>query len=156
MNAPVYALVELALDRWVRQVRKQLGRAPVSFRAETLAGLVNVSREEISTALQQYRYRQGKHPTKYVIACRRYGRAARWSLLALPGTDPASVQAARARATKWATDDMAARFARDLVHELAPGLHNTAQDRRIEQATQHAEQALTNLVQLVALIIGIP
>ena len=124
------------------------------MKAATLAKLANVDRPTMSLLLANYRERQGAVATRYVIACREYGRNARWFLLALPKTDPAGVPRARQTAAVWSLEDAVRRFAKDARHEIRPGLHATVDDQHLNQVVTFAESNIASVVQLVRGMLG--
>lgn len=137
--------VEHTLDRYVASLGRR-GVDPDGFRTRTLARLARVTGREMGDLLQQYRLAQSRGSTRYVLACRGYGRASRWSILAKPGSDPAAVRAARAQATRWSAEDMARRFVSDAIHELRPGLRGTELDDRIRLVLPLVEDQLAAIV----------
>lgn len=143
--------IDRTLDQYVATRRKRSGGLdPNGFRAVTLAGVAKVTREEMSTALQGYRILQGVKPTRYVIGCQGYGRASRWRILALPGSDPRTVQRARAEQMRWATDDAVYRHTRDMIREVAPALKGTALDNAIRDILPLVSDQFAAIVKHVA------
>lgn len=138
-------LVEHALDRYVASLGRR-GVDPEGFRMRTLARLARVSVRDMGNLLQRYRLSQSGGETRYVLACRGYGRSARWSILAKPGSDPAVVRTARAQAVRWSAEDMARRFVADAIHELRPGLAATELDDRIRLVLPLVEDQLAAIV----------
>lgn len=135
-------IVDDALDKYVAAWERRKGTAPEGVQAKTLAHLAKVPVERMSFYLQEHRIAQRKQRTRYVLAAEGYGRrgpsgGSRWLILARPGQDPIEVRDARVEHAKWVGRDMAARLARDIVTEVAPGLQGTARDRLIEATMQH-------------------
>jgi hypothetical protein len=127
----VSAVVDEALDRYVSEMGRR-GIEPEGVTARTLAALVDVPRSTMSTLLQEYRIAQAKPgATRYVLACREYGRNARWRIVAKPGSDPKVVQAARTEQGRYIAKDAVLRFLRDRNLEVAPALKGAAADENL-------------------------
>lgn len=125
-------IVDDAIDRYVVIMRtKHGGLDPTGFQCDTLAHIAGTTREDMGHLLQQHRQAAG---TRYVVACQGYGRAARWMILAKPGSDPKLVRQARRDQSVWIASDMAARFDRDIRTEIDPALRGTAADDIIKDA----------------------
>lgn len=149
-------VVELALDRYVSEMGKR-GVDPNGIRVATLAQLAGVERKAMSTMLQEYRYRQGTMPaekkSRYVIGCEGYGRAARWSIMAKPRTDPVVVENNRMDHAIYVAGDALKRLVKDYTAEVYPALRSKDRDRVIEIATRglvdHVKVDVNTAVQLI-------
>lgn len=77
--------------------------------------------DDISTALQDYRYAQsGEEPLRYTIFCQGYAKQARWHIVTGPGIDPGKAEAVLMGHREYVVTDITERISRDLDHELAP------------------------------------
>lgn len=149
-------VVELALDRYVSEMGKR-GVDPNGIRVQTLATLAGVPRKRMSIMLQEYRSRQKDLPdgqrSRYVIGCEGYGRAARWSIMAKPKTDPVVVANNRMDHAIYVAQDALARLVRDYAAEVYPGLRKKETDEVIEIATrglvEHVQVDVNTAVQLI-------
>jgi plasmid maintenance system antidote protein VapI len=152
-------VVELALDRYVSEMGKR-GVDPNGIRVQTLAQLAGVPRKQMSVMLQEYRYRQGalaeKDPpqhSRYVVGCEGYGRAARWSIMAKPKTDPVVVQNNRMDHAIYVAQDAVNRLVRDYTAEVYPGMRKKEIDEVVEIATrglvEHVKVDVNTAVQFI-------
>lgn len=128
------ATVERGLDRLVTLSTKR-GVDVRAFNREIVARLAGVAPDDMSNLLQLYRSAQPiGGVTKYVIAAEGYGRAARWKILAKPGSDPKSVQQARLDHAAYLAKDSIERTVRDYVTEVEPALTSKQRDQVIAAA----------------------
>lgn len=136
-NSAHVRCVEKALDAYLTKLkaRGQQGyrQNPGGIRAATLAKLAGVTRSQMSTMLMSYRWIQRRDgATRYVVGAQGYGQAARWRILAKPGSDPKAIREARLEQAMWIAQDGMARIVRDTLHEAFPALAGTAVDDIIE------------------------
>lgn len=146
--------VDRALNRYVRSMRGR-GVNPEGFRAKTLAGLIGVPVESMSTWLQEYRLAQRDGTTRYVIACHQYGRAARWRIVRQPGgVDDASTQTFRIVQAMHVCRDACKRAVMDFACEVAPAaVFATPDDMRIGTVQTMVEQQLDVLLHAVETLL---
>ena len=107
----------------------------------------DLSPDVVSEYLQQYRQSQRGHATRYQIAGRKYGRAARWHVLAGPKLDTIDGEGLVMSHSEWVVRDAANRAIKDTLHELLPNQgHYPVLQQRIVAAEQRIRQALDGLV----------
>lgn len=138
MTRAAVTIVEDALDKYVTALGRR-GVEPSGIRAKTLAGLAGVSRRKMSGYLQEHRAQGGE---RYVVACQRYSRDARWKILAKPGSDPKVVQKARRDHAVWVAKDAMSRVANDVAKEIGPSMSGKEWDRVIESESAALNDAL--------------
>lgn len=147
--------VDAALDKYVATMQKRRGIDPSGFKVETIARIARIASNTMSFWLQEYRYAQGNgRPTKYVIACQGYGRAARWRILAKPSSDLKTLQDARRIQAIWAIQDINARYRNDMVNEVLPALRGTGYDQSIAQVIPLVEHQLDGIKKHVERVLA--
>lgn len=124
--------VDAALDKYVDSM-KDRGIDPSGFATKTLAQFAKMPVGQMSQWLQVYRREQDGVSTRYVIACREYGRNARWRILSKPGSHARTVRRARVEQAQWVTTDAFARLSSDVEHEVRAALGNTADDAFVDR-----------------------
>jgi len=152
------SLVDRALDEYVGKMGRR-GVDADGVRVGTLAALAGVTVRRMSGLLQEYRTRQGKTKTRYVIGCEGYGNPEtsanppRWKILAKPTSDPKVVQKAREDHATYLANDGLAKVVKDYACEVFPALQGAERDHVIEVATsgllQHLEVDVKTAVRLI-------
>ena len=157
------SLVDRALDEYVHRMGTR-GVEPDGVRVGTLAALVGVDTRKMSAKLQEYRVRQSKTKTRYVIGCQGYGNPEtspnppRWKILAKPTSDPQVVRKARQDHAVYLANDNLRKTVGDYTCEVFPALQGAARDHVIEIAThgllQHLEVDVQTAVRLIENSVG--
>jgi len=130
---------------------------PEGVRAETLAHLVGVSREKMSTWLQDYRKAGRTTRTRYTISGEGYGTSARWKILRRPGRDYPATQRRRTEHALHSCRDGCARIVMDFACEVAPAaVSGSVQDAQINIVRTMVEQQLEAMLYGVVNLLNLP